>query len=48
MPEKGKSRKAPTSTGRIVLGHAADIATLGDRWFLSLASGFGMLGGRTR
>lgn len=48
MPDKGNNRKAPVSTGRIVLGHAADIATLGDRWFLSLASGFGMLGGRTR
>jgi hypothetical protein len=48
MPEKGKNRKAPISTGRVVLGHAADIATLGDRWFVSLASGFGMFGGRTR
>lgn len=48
MEDKRNNAKASTPTRRVMLAHAADIATLGDRWFVSLAGGLGMLGGRAR
>lgn len=47
MTDKRNNRKASTPS-RIVLEHAASIATLSDRWFVSLAGGLGKLGGRVR
>lgn len=43
MTDKRKNRKPSIPTGRLVLEHAADIATQSDRWFVSLASGLGRL-----